>query len=58
VSGNRVGVIVELGLLGLRIFEATSLDITDLGEKHGYRVLRVVGKGDKIVLVPYMSSRT
>lgn len=41
-----------LGLLGLRIFEATSLDITDLGEEHGHRVLRVVGKGHKIVLVP------
>jgi integrase/recombinase XerD len=41
-----------LGLLGLRISEATSLDITDLGEEHGHRVLRVVGKGHKIVLVP------
>jgi site-specific recombinase XerD len=41
-----------LGLLGLRIFEATSLDIVDLGEEHGHRVLRVVGKGHKIVLVP------
>jgi integrase/recombinase XerD len=37
-----------LGLLGLRISEATSLDITDLGEEHGHRVLRVVGKGHKI----------
>jgi integrase/recombinase XerD len=41
-----------LGLLGLRISEATNLDITDLGEEHGHRVLRVVGKGHKIVLVP------
>jgi site-specific recombinase XerD len=41
-----------LGLLGLRIFEATSLDIADLGEEHGHRVLRVVGKGHKIALVP------
>jgi len=41
-----------LGLLGLRIFEATSLDITNLGEEHGHRVLRVIGKGHKIVLVP------
>jgi integrase/recombinase XerD len=41
-----------LGLLGLRISEATSLDITDLGEEHGHRVLRVIGKGHKIVLVP------
>ena len=41
-----------LGLLGLRIFEATSADIADLGEEHGHRVLRVCGKGSKIVLVP------
>ena len=41
-----------LGLLGLRIFEATSADIADLGEEHGHRVLRVYGKGTKIVLVP------
>ena len=41
-----------LGLLGLRIFEATGLDIGDLREEHGHRVLRVVGKGTKIVLVP------
>jgi integrase/recombinase XerD len=41
-----------LGLLGLWISEATSLDITDLDEDHGHRVLRVVGKGHKIVLVP------
>jgi len=41
-----------LGLLGLRIFEATGSNISDLGETHSHRVLRVHGKGDKIVLVP------
>jgi integrase/recombinase XerD len=41
-----------LGLLGLRIFEATAADITDLGEEHGHRVLRVCGKGSRIVLIP------
>jgi hypothetical protein len=41
-----------LGLLGLRIFEATAADIGDLGEEHGHRVLRVCGKGTKIVMVP------
>ena len=41
-----------LGLLGLRIFEATGADIADLGEEHGHRVLRVCGKGTKAVLVP------
>src|SRR5271170_7385837 len=41
-----------LGLLGLRIFEATGADIADLGEEHGHRVLRVCGKGTKVILVP------
>jgi len=40
------------GLPGLRIFEATSADIADPGEEHGRRVLRVCGKGTKVVLVP------
>jgi integrase/recombinase XerD len=53
-SANRYdfALVCLLGLLGLRIFEATSLTITDLGEEHGHRVLRVVGKGDKTVLIP------
>ncbi len=41
-----------LGLLGLRILEATGANIADLGEEHGHRVLRVRGKGGKVVLVP------
>jgi len=44
--------VAMLGLLGLRIFEATGSNIDDLGEEHGHRVLRVQGKGDKIGLVP------
>jgi integrase/recombinase XerD len=44
--------VAMLGLLALRIFEATGADIADLGEEHGHRVLRVCGKGTKIVLVP------
>jgi integrase/recombinase XerD len=44
--------VAMLGLLGLRIFEATGADVGDLGEEHGHRVLRVCGKGTKIVLVP------
>jgi integrase/recombinase XerD len=36
-----------LGLLGLRIFEACGASISDLGEEHGHRVLRVRGKGGK-----------
>lgn len=53
-SPNRFdfALVCLLGLLGLRMFEATGLDIEDLGEEHGHRVLRVVGKGSKVVLVP------
>ena len=41
-----------LGLLGLRIFETVGADIDDLGQEHGHRILRVRGKGGKVVLVP------
>lgn len=41
-----------LGLLGLRIFEATGADIGAIAEVRGHRVLRVHGKGDKFALVP------
>jgi integrase len=44
--------VAMLGLLGLRIFEATGAGIADLSEEHGHRVLRVCGKGTKVVLVP------
>lgn len=49
---NDFALVCLLGLLGLRIFEATGLDITDIGEEHGHRVVRVLGKGHKIVLIP------
>ena len=49
---NDFALVAMLGLLGLRIFEATGADIADLGEEHGHRVLRVCGKGGKVVLVP------
>jgi integrase/recombinase XerD len=54
VSANRndFALVAMLGLLGLRIFEATGANIEDLGEEHGHRVLRVVGKGTRIVLIP------
>ena len=44
--------VATLGLLGLRIREATVSNIADLSEEHGHRVLLVRGKGDKVVLVP------
>jgi len=38
-----------VAMLGLRIFEATGADIADVGEEHGHPVLRVCGKGIKVV---------
>jgi site-specific recombinase XerD len=49
---NDFALIALLGLLGLRIFEACGAGIGDLGEEHGHRVLRVRGKGGKVVLIP------
>ena len=49
---NDFALVALLGLLGLRIFEACGACIPDLGEEHGHRVLRVHGKGGKVVLVP------
>jgi len=41
---NHFALIALLGLLGLRILEACAADIADVGEEHGHRVLRVVGR--------------
>ena len=43
---NDFALVAMLGLLGLRIFEATGADIEDLGEEHGHRVLRVWRRGE------------
>lgn len=49
---NDFALVAMLGLLGLRIFEATGADVEALSEVRGHRVLRVHGKGDKVALVP------
>lgn len=49
---NDFTLVTMLGLLGLRIFEATGANVEALGEVHGHRVLRVWAKGDKVALVP------
>src|SRR5262245_34799695 len=53
-STNRFdfALVAMLGLLGLRIFETCGSNVSDLGEEHGHRVLRVRGKGGRVVLVP------
>jgi hypothetical protein len=47
LSPNRydLALVCLLGMLGLRIFEATGPRIADVGEEHGHRVVRVLGKG-------------
>jgi integrase/recombinase XerD len=52
VNPNDFALVALLGLLGLRIFEACGASVADLREEHGHRVLRVRGKGGKVVLVP------
>ena len=54
---NDFALVAMLGLLGLRVFEATGADVTELSEIHGHRVLHVHGKGDKIVDVPVAARR-
>ncbi len=49
---NDAALVSMLGLLGLRICEATGADIENLSEVHGHRVLKVHGKGGKVVLTP------
>ncbi|MGO4604576.1 tyrosine-type recombinase/integrase [Terrabacter sp. 2YAF2] len=51
-NSNDFALVVMLGLLGLRIFEACGASIENLGEEHGHRVLPVHGKGGKVVLTP------
>jgi site-specific recombinase XerD len=53
-STNRFdfALVATLGLLGLRVFEACNSNVDDLGEEHGHRVLRVLGKGTKFALIP------
>ncbi len=51
-NSNDFALVCMLGLLGLRIFEACGANIADLGEEHGHRVLKVRGKGGKVVLTP------
>jgi len=47
---NDFALVAMLGLLGLRIFEATGANVDALREVHGHRVLSVHGKGEKFAL--------
>jgi site-specific recombinase XerD len=41
-----------LGMLGLRVSEACHVDIEDLGEQRGHRIVQILGKGAKPAIVP------
>jgi integrase/recombinase XerD len=41
-----------LGLLGLRVAEACSIDIEDLSSERGHRIVTVLGKGSKLAVIP------
>lgn len=45
-------VVALLGMMGLRVGEACSLDVTSITEQQGQDVLRFIGKGDKYAVVP------
>src|SRR5207248_3481502 len=41
-----------LGLLGLRVGEACSINIEELGFQRGHRTVTVLGKGAKLAIIP------
>ena len=41
-----------LGMIGLRVSEATNINLTDLRSQSGYELLTVMGKGAKPALIP------
>lgn len=51
-SADDHALVALLGMMGLRIGEATSLDIEHLTVDAGYQVLHFVGKGNKAAHVP------
>jgi site-specific recombinase XerD len=44
--------VLVLGLNGLRISEALSIDLADLSTERGHRVVRITRKGGKVATVP------
>ena len=55
-SGPTDGALITLlGLLGLRVSEACSVDIEDFGTQRGHRTVHIIGKGGKPALIPHRS---
>ncbi|HEY5249518.1 MAG TPA: tyrosine-type recombinase/integrase, partial [Dermatophilaceae bacterium] len=51
-SPTDAALITLLGLLGLRVSEACSVDIEDFGTQRGHRTVHIIGKGGKPALIP------
>jgi integrase/recombinase XerD len=49
---DHAALAVLLGLNGLRVSEACTTNVEDLGIERGHRTLRIVGKGNKPATVP------
>ena len=52
VDHTHAALAVLLGLNGLRVSEACSADIENLGFERGHRTLRIIGKGNKPAVIP------
>jgi integrase/recombinase XerD len=50
--------VAMLGLLGLRIFEATGADIADRGEEHGQRARQDLDRHPNYILTAHLVSGT
>ena len=49
---NSHALVALLGMIGLRVSEATRIDVTDLRSQAGYELLTIMGKGAKPALIP------
>jgi integrase len=58
ISPIHAALAVLLGLNGLRISEACSSNIEDLGFERGHRTLRILGKGNRPAVVPLVPRTT
>ena len=52
VDHDHAALAMLLGLNGLRVSEACSTNVEDLGVERGHRTLAIIGKGDKPATIP------
>lgn len=51
-SAGSHALVALLGMIGLRVGEATGINITDLRSQSGYELLTIMGKGAKLAAIP------